>query len=349
MHARVLVRALSILVALAASAWAQGAIDPSPSPSPTASPSATTAVLVTLEGACASPADLAARLEARAPVPVVDAGGRADTVLSVRIDAEADGFRGTLIVAGDDSTPRVVRGATCDEIVAALVVVAALAVTSPASSPTPPATDPASTVARTPASETRPASEPRPSTDGERPRELGISSAPVRPRERHVSIGTGVSWIGGVLPDGELAAHAFVTVPLSTRLLLRASFVRSGVAEITTPMGSTEFRWTTGRVAVSTRGWAAGPLRVTPALGVAAGVLAGRGTDIVMASEGRRPWLAPEVALRARIALSRFSLELEGSLAAPLIRDRFFIAPATTVHEADAVSTGLSLSLAVAL
>ena len=111
--------------------------------------------------------------------------------------------------------------------------------------------------------------------------------------------------------------------------------------------GASEFRWTVGRLDVRPFALAWGPLEVAPALGLEAGALTARGTQVGSPSGGSRPWIAPELAARVGLHFARFSLELEGVVAAPLVRDRFFIAPGITVHQVPIATAGVGLALIV--
>jgi hypothetical protein len=230
-----------------------------------------------------------------------------------RIAIDRDGWRGTLdIVEGDGtSTTRDVSGATCAEAVDALVLVAALAI------------------------------EDRQESVAARPR---VQPAPAEPWR--ASAGAGLGRYAGVTPSPAYGASVFAAVAHGAQ---RFRIGVTATEEVATPMTAAAFRWTIGRAEVCpyTVSWSW--LALAPCAGLEAGVLSGRGIDVGMADGGARPWVAPDGLLRLTVQLGRAALELDGIVAAPLVRDRYFIAPGTTVHEVPAVTTGATASIGFAL
>ena len=267
---------------------------------------------------CPSADEFFARVAARAPARRV--GAARERTFEVTIESTQAGSHGALAIRTSDGlTVREVDGATCDETVSALVVVAALAIVagrSPAPAPAP---------------------------------ELRATSARPDARERPpwLAIGSGLARYHGVVPDWVYGVPAFVEIGRRHGPRMRVSLARTQAQQRVMPVGATEFRWTVGRVDLSPLTIARGRFDVAPSIGVEAGVLDGRGTKVAMPGGGSRLWLAPELALRLRLRVDRFALEIEGNVAAPLIRDRFFIAPGTTVHEVPRLTTGIGLTLAV--
>ncbi len=239
---------------------------------------------------CPTEADVASQLEALR-----------GSELALTIEPDATGFRGALTVP---EGTREVTGATCDETVAALVLVALLAVEQRAAP--------------------RPAPPPR----------------VVEPRWRWW-VGAGVARYEGMTPT------PIVGVPLHLaasrgRAQLRLTFDATGSDQL----AMTTFRWTAGRIeacyAVAT-----GRLELAPCGGVQAGVLTGSGTNVDQAASDTRPWVAPELAARAALRIGPAALEVEATAAAPLVRDRYYIAPSTTVHQVPAVAFGVGTDLAM--
>ncbi len=181
------------------------------------------------------------------------------------------------------------------------------------------------------------------SVNAEQAREVVVP--PQRPHERRVAIGGGVAGSYGVVPAAELGASAFVSLGATTRAQLRLAFART--QEQSGP--TSDFRWTTGRIDVRPFAFARGPLVMAAALGLEAGALTARGVMVGSPELRRRPWVAPFVAGRLAVHVDRVAIELEATAAAPLIRDRFFIAPMTTVHQPRVITGGLGLSITVEL
>jgi len=72
------------------------------------------------------------------------------------------------------------------------------------------------------------------------------------------------------------------------------------------------------------------------------------GAGLPQPSTALRAWLAPEAIARLGVALAaRVSLELRGTVAAPLQRDTFYFRPSTDVYQAPplVVWAGVALGL----
>jgi hypothetical protein len=227
-----------------------------------------------------------------------------------RVAISAD--RGTLdIVAGDGTTTREVTGATCAETASALALVAALAIENRVAAPTP------------------------------------VPPAPVAVPWT-ASVGAGFGRYDGIAPSAAYAIPAFVAIGRGhVWFRLGVAVTERVAAEV--PTGSVDFRWTIGRVEACPYVLVWDRFGAAACAGFEAGTLAGRGDQVAMPTSDVRPWLAPDAAARVTVRVGRAAVELEGLIAAPLVRDRFFIAPSTTVHAVPAVTTGVSAGLAFAL
>jgi hypothetical protein len=251
---------------------------------------------------CPGEAEVVGRLVAKAAVTRVDA--REARVFALSVERDHDGFRGRLDVRGSDgiAAGREVNGATCDEAIAALVLVAALA-----------------------AEDRAPAPAASRATAGWR-----------------FAFGAGFARYEGMTPE----AIYGVPIHLAARrdkTELRATFDATGSDQL----AMTSFRWTAGRAEVCRYVAAIGPLEAAPCAGFEAGALSGRGTNVGQASDDTRPWFAPELTGRVALRIGRAAVELEGTAEAPVVRDRYYIAPATTVHQVPALAFGLGASLGV--
>lgn len=261
---------------------------------------------------CPSEDEFVARLDREAHARRVDRG--AVRTFAFAIARDPAGFRGSLAV---DGAAREVSAATCGEVASALVLVAALAIEERAPAPTPP-----------------PAPVPAP--------------APPAPAPSHevtrlrLAVGAGVARYSGMTPSARLGVPVSV-VAWYGRRELRATF--DATTSDDTAMAS--FRWTAGRLEICPYVVALGHTELAPYAGVQLGALTGRGTGIDQAATETRPWIAPEAGLRARQWLGSVALEVEATAAAPLVRDRYYIAPMSTIHEVPAVAWGVAAGLVV--
>jgi len=256
-----------------------------------------------------------AGIHARANAVRADHGER---TFHVTITTDEDTtVRGRLVVEGSDgSTTREVYGATCAETVSALALVAALAI------------------------------EERATRDAPRPGPRPVV-APAR-EPWHVAAGAGIGLYSGVAPTAAYGVPVFVAAN-HRHARFRIGFARTERVDAVVATGTTDFRWTIGRVQACPFAFAIDRFEAAPCAGFEAGILDGRGTQVAMPASDTRPWLAPEAVLRLGVHLGPAALELEGLVGVPLVRDRFFIAPSTTVHQVPALTTGASASLAIDL
>ncbi|MEO8700539.1 MAG: hypothetical protein ABI867_10870 [Kofleriaceae bacterium] len=263
---------------------------------------------------CPTAAEFFERVAERSSARLV--GAARERTFEVAIVRTDTGMHGSLAIrTARGVSTREVGGVSCDETVSALVIVAALAIveTSPPLAP------------------------------------VVTLSAPTTSARRWIVVGAGLARHRGVVPDWVYSIPVYVSLGRPNGVRVRVGMARSEQQQRVMAVGDTAFRWTTGRMDVSPLAVVRGRFDASPSLGLEAGVLEGRGTNIGMPARDARLWLAPDLALRARVLLDRFAVELEGTVAAPLIRDRFFIAPDTTVHEVPRLTFALGISLAMRL
>jgi hypothetical protein len=232
------------------------------------------------------------------------------------------GATGTLVVTSEDGeTVREVSGKTCEETVQALALVAALAIEQRAAEihvapPVPP---------------------PRPPPGTEQ-------------RPWHVAVGTGVEVETGVAPGAVAAVPVFVTTTRGdTGLELRLGATRTEQDDVTMTAGTTAFRWTVGWVDACPFAIAAWRMVGRACAGAEAGVLEGRGETVGSPADNERPWVAPRGTLSLVLGLGRVKLAVAARGGVPLVRDRFYIAPAATVHETPWITGGFGVTASVDL
>jgi hypothetical protein len=288
----------SLVVAVAAGAARAAHADPEPIRFSYAAPSD-----------CPSEADVIARLAERAHVQRVEPGGAPSRMFAIEIAKDPAGYRGALSV---DGSARDVTAATCDEVVGALVLVAALAVQERAPAPraiAPPAPPPPAPV--------------------------------IAPRWRFAA-GAGVARYSGMTPSARVGVPVYVDARRGASEL-RATFdaTASDDGAIAT------FRWTAGRIEGCPYALTLGRVDLAPCAGVQVGALSGKGTAVDQAASDTRLWLAPEAVGRVRLHVGPAAAEVEAAAAAPLERDRYYFAPANTVHQVPSVVFEIGASVAI--
>jgi hypothetical protein len=267
---------------------------------------------------CPGEAEVVAELGQHARIARVDtADARTFALAIVRDDA---GFHGELVVQHADDAPakREVSAASCDEVVTALVIVAALAVEE---RPVPP---PRAVQVRAPSS-------------GQPPARRNFET-PWR-----VALGAGVARYSGITPSVRFGVPIFLAVSHGHQQV-RATFDTTTSDDLAVA----SFRWVAGRIDGCPYVWSSGRFAAAPCAGIQLGALTGKGTTLVDHAAGdTRPWIAPEMVARVAVRLGRAQIEVEGTLAAPIERDHYYIGSMTTVHRVAALTEGVATSVAI--
>jgi hypothetical protein len=298
-------------------------------------------VSVTLEYAafegCPDAASFEAQVLARTSRASFAAPGASGTLTwIVELGPTSGGSRGTLRVQGESqgTLERNVTAATCEQVVGALALVAALSVDPEAS-----LSEPA-----------KPSPRPAPS-----PPKPPAPVPPRRPRERvaaapAVRFLIGLSLVGrsGLAPELVWAPEPALGLSFRTGgghtwgLRLSALHASSG-----STVGAARASFTSNLVRLQ-----AFPLRVgsatwrfEPAAFAEAGELSARGVGITPAHSVRRPVAWAGVLGRVSLAMSVLLLELEAGGALPFVRDRFYVFENTTVFRVPPASAFASLGV----
>jgi hypothetical protein len=275
-------------------------------------------------GGCPAETEMVAQLAQHAAITRVDTGDARSFDLAITRDVT--GFHGELVVArsGDAPAKREVSAPSCDEVVTALVLVAALAIEEhPPGPPTVPLD--------------------RPPSPPEVHRVVGRVQLPTADTPWRFAIGAGVARYAGITPSVRFGVPIYINASRGPRQV-RATFDTTTSDDL----ASASFRWTAGRVEGCPHTWSSGRFAAAPCAGVQIGVLYGKGTAMVANSTSdKRPWIAPELVARLAVALGHAQAEVEGTVAAPLERDRYYFAPMTTVHRVAALTEGVAISLAI--
>jgi len=217
--------------------------------------------------------------------------------------------------AGAAST-REVAGQTCEGVVSALALIAALAVD-------PLAADPSQLPARP---VDAPVPSPAPASDDGA--HVGATSA------ARMVVATGVDggMVVGLFPKAAPLVSLFADAHLerSSPLAPSARFSLSGAvsSSVAAPPGSATFRWIAGALdACPLEIRLVSALRVTPCAFVELGVLTGSGAGVELPAVEKRRWVALGGSARlAWLLLGSLFVEARGRLEAPLSRDTFVLA-----------------------
>jgi hypothetical protein len=257
--------------------------------------------------ACPDAAAFAAAVHERAPRALLDED--APRTFTIAIAASAAGFTGAL-TASDASEPRVLAAARCDDLVAALALITALAIDPSALADPPPA-----------------------------------PPAPIAARWAADAL-VGIDLALGVAPDPLIAAA--LGARLRRRDLGHLDLTILAARDTTrTAAGTAQVTWLTARLSAC---WTAPARSIAlDACGDAeAGLLSAAGHDVVRAQDLRRPWLAlgGHGAIRWP-ATARIFGELDVGAAIPLIRDRFYFYPNVLIHQASVVTPWLAVGAGV--
>jgi hypothetical protein len=300
-------------------------------------------------------------------VPQVALTRDADALhLDVRLRRHGDRFEGRVTVREADGSvsQRTVTGVTCEEVVSAVTLIAALAI-DPSPPPRPTPEEPAAPAATDPDGAPRALAAAPP--EGERPagtrdvqtatasRPLDrVEAAPARGGSTSLSVGAHAgasSRINGtVLASGAL----FFDLQGTTRAVfdpaLRVRFERTSNGTAAAPRGAGQFTWTLGSVELCPLAWSMWRVRISPCARVDGGALAAEGRDVQPSRSDVRVWLSAGAVGRARFLIAGpLYAELEEALFAPLVRDRFYVAPDVTVFRAAALGWAMSGGLGVSI
>jgi hypothetical protein len=283
-----------------------------------------------------------AAVTARTPKVRRGEEGAPARTFAIKLVAGGDESTGHLVVrALDGSTSeREVAGDTCEEVVSALALVAALAVdpnatTKPLPLPAPPPRSPAPAPPR-------------------RPVAAAVVATPPPPQATPVVARTAVS-AGGLVAVGAapapLVGASLAVAATRPRGGWLEPTVRLGVAAASTGTvsvagGTASFSSLVGAIDGCPGGWTLGRWRLEPCLRLEAGVVGARGENVVQARTDTHPWAAAAAVGRVEWRFSRgFFGELAGGVRVPLVRTTFFFEPDTTLYHTSPVGAVFSAGL----
>ena len=293
---------------------------------------------------CPDADSFTASMRARTDRPRPAVPGEAARTFVVSITTTGPSFAGRLLIRDPDGAEgsRTVRGETCDEVVEALALFAALAVdplasTSPRPVPPAPRSAPAAESSRVP----------------ERP---APPSAPA-PRETR--------WVWSAGADAEIATGVAPTPLASIDALLAVTRERRGAwspaarlalggtrdSLLGADQTLTSYAWAHATLSVTPTEWAlAEVLAFRPWISVEGGVIDAAGRAVHDPQEQVVPWAALELSgeITFRIVRGVF-LRAEGGIVTTLHRYRFYLGPDSTLYIEPPVGARAGVGLSVAL
>ncbi len=258
----------------------------------------------------------------------------------VRIEEVPGGSRGQLVLGQDSgATKREVSAAHCEQVVAALALMTALAIDPdaiasaelPAAKPPEPAPPPPHEPAPPPAPPLPPA------------------APSLRTRW---SAGVSLELLDSVSPDPQPSIRPFLGLDRERSRAfgygIRLSAARAH-GRVARADGAGEFGLSSGRLEacpLHVPAWDA--LWFSACAAFEAGQLRATGSDVSPARSLSRPWLAPGATGRLELRpLGPLSLEIAGVVLFPLLRDRFYIQADSTVRRTPALVGGGSIGISV--
>jgi hypothetical protein len=262
------------------------------------------------------------------------------TALVVSIRELPGGFAGKLELRSDEgaTSAREVKAASCDQVVAALAIMAALAIDPDASTE--------------PIPKPRPAPRPPPPKPAAEPAPRPTPVAPEGSLFSHWKAGVSLSLLAGVFDEPVLAVRPFVELAREGRSAWGYALRLSGArfqSEVSRSEGTGEFTLFSGRLEgcpVHFRAWE--PVWISACLAFDGGWLEARGADVTPRQSVTRSWFAAGETTRIeRRLLEILALELSGEVFFPFVRDRFFVGSDATVHRTPVVFGGGAIGLGV--
>jgi hypothetical protein len=284
-----------------------------------------------------------AAVVARTPLARAAAAAEDGRALRIVVKSVPGGSTGTLELAREDATTslREVSAADCEQVVAALALMTALAIDPHATTgpiePAPPAPAPA------PAA---PPNERAPAADGEAEARATSDSGRLR-----FEVGAQLEALGGIADGAALLLRPFVQLAgqggTAWGYALRLSGARArGRAANTEGQGS--FTLWTARVEPCASWWPLRPLALSACVPVDVGQLEASGIRVVPSERVRRPWVS--IGGLARVEWVLFDvlvLEAAAQVFFPVVRDRFYVGSSATLHRAPVAAGGASIGMGV--
>jgi hypothetical protein len=304
---------------------------------------------------CPDETSFEAQIRARTSKIVVATDGA--TSVHVRISPRGGRFEGeiTLVDANGHESRRRVEG-SCGDVAAALALITALALDPAASTASDPsvaqtAQAAASTPAPPPAS-APPAPPPRPAAASRDSDSEPLGEELARTHAWGWSIGTGAGFTQGVAPVTLVSVPAFFEAWRRSNgafaPAIRVRFERADSGTVSVAGAGADFTWTAGSLDLCLVAWSPWRFKLAPCLRAEGGVLSATGADVTPVRTDTRPWLTFGLVARARlVVVGSLFAEVEGGAFAPIVRDRFFVEPNSTIEQAPSVAAAGAAGIGV--
>jgi hypothetical protein len=295
------------------------------------------------EGCPRSPTMLV-RVRARLARVRPAAEGEPAVDVDVRVERRDGLSLGTVALVGEgERAERTASSASCERVLAALAVMAAIGLdegdvpVSPAPAPAPaPAPGASATVPTAPAAELPPVA-PLPRTGSQPKTAPEPAPAPRVPRPLHFGVAVGTSLEASANRGAVLTPAVFgqIAFPLRFEPFLRLGFAQSFREKAVSALGSASLEWTEATVAGCGDLVRHATLRAGPCVNAEAGALEAVVVEPLPSRGRSRLWLSAGAS--ARVAwrpLRALSFEVAFGARVPLIRNQLFFEPLTLVYEA---------------
>jgi hypothetical protein len=178
-------------------------------------------------------------------------------------------------------------------------------------------------------------------------------SASDRASPLRFSVGAHAGLSGGVTPRVLVSAPVFVEIADGRDALfapaLRLRFEHAGSGTVHEAGGGALFTWTTASADACPLAWSPARVRLLPCARVEAGALHASGVDLKVSRSDTRLWFAVGAVARAQLRITGpLFAELEVGAFLPIVRDRFFFEPDSTLFRAPIVGWSGAAGLGVA-
>jgi hypothetical protein len=271
--------------------------------------------------------------------------GEAAPTFNVTLTAIGARTSGTLHIVGlhgEASEDRTVTSDTCDEVVTAIALAAALVV-EPTLGHAETADDADATDRPSAATTTTAAASTTTTPIPPRDERAPSPSPAIAPRTEpwRVALAALGTVHTGTSPELMIAPSiaAELRAPWRAHSAVRAGIARAASGVVSVPDGGARFTWTAALVDLCPYAFERGMLTFSPCARIEAGAVDGEGERITPARSQTRAWFAAGATTRLRIApTGSWFIEIEGGARAPLVRERFVVHPDTTVFRAPVVA-----------
>jgi hypothetical protein len=292
-------------------------------------------------------------------------------ILVVRVTPQGRRFLGRLTIRDPDGTEaeRSLSAATCDEVVSGLALIAAVVLDPTALSETaapqtsPPVVEPG-TIHEEPAPADPPVT-PEPSPERPPQPAAPVAKKPTAPADRNesetsrrwqIALGLHAEVARGLSPAPLASVPLFLEIARTPEGSVfapaaRIRFERAGSSSDISPAGGAHFTWTEASLDLCPIAWWPQPtLRAQACVRAEGGSVEAQAVNTTPARNDVRPWFMIGAPASGRwVVAGLFFLEIEAALLVPILRDRFFLRPDTTIFRAAPIAFSASAGAGVSI